>query len=287
MAEASRQQDDGMEDLLASIRRIISQEAPGEGGDGAPTGETLEPREFEDVAERLARSNLDADRLPELVEQSIREAFAGEEPPAEAARPTRETTRAAGAEAAAARPGGEPRRASPIEGRRSWPGEAAPQRAVRAVRPERRPAGEGDGGGPTFAVPRETAASGPASGGDRPREERPEAGEDGMDEHAMKMEPEFAGEERAEERNVFRRAQEASRGAGREDALLSDRTEQSVGQAFESLSRTILSNNPRTLEDLVRDMLRPMLREWMDRNLPDIVERMVRQEIERLTARGR
>ncbi len=41
----------------------------------------------------------------------------------------------------------------------------------------------------------------------------------------------------------------------------------------------------RSLEDVVAEMLRPMLREWMDSHLPNIVERLVRTEIERV-ARG-
>jgi cell pole-organizing protein PopZ len=44
--------------------------------------------------------------------------------------------------------------------------------------------------------------------------------------------------------------------------------------------------NPRTLEDLVREMLKPMLKAWLDDNLPNIVERLVRAEIERVS-RGR
>ena len=38
----------------------------------------------------------------------------------------------------------------------------------------------------------------------------------------------------------------------------------------------------RTLEDLVREMLRPMLRSWLDDNLPTLVERLVLVEIERI-----
>ncbi len=39
------------------------------------------------------------------------------------------------------------------------------------------------------------------------------------------------------------------------------------------------------MEDMAREMLKPMLREWLDDNLPTLVERMVREEIERV-ARG-
>lgn len=43
------------------------------------------------------------------------------------------------------------------------------------------------------------------------------------------------------------------------------------------------SIGPRTIEDLVKDVMRPMIREWLDENLPSLVERMVGREIERMT----
>jgi uncharacterized protein len=76
------------------------------------------------------------------------------------------------------------------------------------------------------------------------------------------------------------------RGPSLEDRLLSSAADASVGQAFNLLAHTVLSSNARTLEDLVREMLRPMLKNWLDDNLPSIVERLVRAEIERV-ARGR
>jgi cell pole-organizing protein PopZ len=39
----------------------------------------------------------------------------------------------------------------------------------------------------------------------------------------------------------------------------------------------------RTLEDLTREMLLPMLKEWLDENLPTIVDRLVRAEIDRVS----
>lgn len=41
-----------------------------------------------------------------------------------------------------------------------------------------------------------------------------------------------------------------------------------------------------TLEDIVREMLHPMLREWMDDNLPPMVERIVQKELEKLARRA-
>jgi cell pole-organizing protein PopZ len=69
-------------------------------------------------------------------------------------------------------------------------------------------------------------------------------------------------------------------------ALLSPSTSAAVDSAFGALAQTVLVQNARTLEDLVREMLRPMLKAWLDDNLPHMVERMVRAEIERVS-RGR
>jgi uncharacterized protein len=71
-----------------------------------------------------------------------------------------------------------------------------------------------------------------------------------------------------------------------ENGLLSSATSAAVDSAFNALAQTVLVQNARTLEDLVREMLRPMLKSWLDDNLPGMVERLVRAEIERV-ARGR
>ncbi len=68
--------------------------------------------------------------------------------------------------------------------------------------------------------------------------------------------------------------------------ILSRSTVSAVESAFSSLANTVLSNNARTLEDLVKEMLRPMLKSWLDDNLPGLVERIVKAEIERVS-RGR
>ncbi|WP_332680595.1 PopZ family protein [Bosea sp. (in: a-proteobacteria)] len=69
--------------------------------------------------------------------------------------------------------------------------------------------------------------------------------------------------------------------------LISDQTGAAVHNAFGALANTVLSNNARTLEDLVKDMLKPMLKTWLDDNLPGMVERLVRAEIERVARGGR
>jgi len=71
-----------------------------------------------------------------------------------------------------------------------------------------------------------------------------------------------------------------------DQGLISNSTVSAVDSAFNSLAMTVLGNNARTLEDLVKEMLRPMLKGWLDDNLPGLVERIVRAEIERVS-RGR
>jgi uncharacterized protein len=73
---------------------------------------------------------------------------------------------------------------------------------------------------------------------------------------------------------------------GGEGALMSAATGAVVDSAFNTLAQTVLVQNGRTLEDLVREMLRPLLKTWLDDNLPSMVERLVRAEIERVS-RGR
>ena len=68
--------------------------------------------------------------------------------------------------------------------------------------------------------------------------------------------------------------------------IISSATAAAVDSAFNALAHTVLVQNAKTLEDLVKEMLRPMLQHWLDNNLPTLVERLVRAEIERV-ARGR
>ncbi len=73
-----------------------------------------------------------------------------------------------------------------------------------------------------------------------------------------------------------------------ETILSHDAAQASRGQ-LEALSRMIVKPEAAgsdTLEGMVREMLRPMLRDWLDANLPQIVEAMVSKEIERISGRG-
>jgi cell pole-organizing protein PopZ len=83
----------------------------------------------------------------------------------------------------------------------------------------------------------------------------------------------------------FLAAREASHPPDGAESLLPG-TAAAVGAALDALARRVAAQSPRSLEDVVRDTLRPMLKAWLDDNLPQLVERLVRAEIERIS-RGR
>ena len=70
--------------------------------------------------------------------------------------------------------------------------------------------------------------------------------------------------------------------------LVSKSTETAAASAFGSLTSNLLvPKSDRTLEDVTRDLLRPLLQAWLDENLPSIVEEQVRIEVERISRQGR
>lgn len=80
------------------------------------------------------------------------------------------------------------------------------------------------------------------------------------------------------------------------DRLVSDSAAAAATATFAELARSMAQEpsasgnmalgSGRTLEDLVKEMLRPMLKDWLDRNLPPMVEHMVRRELDRMTRKA-
>jgi cell pole-organizing protein PopZ len=105
---------------------------------------------------------------------------------------------------------------------------------------------------------------------------------DGILELTEAVEPEFEGQETG--RNASTADME---GADMTDkVILSDEAAVASRNSLAALSALLIRPDDapsNTLEGLVRDMLRPMLREWLDANLPELVEKMVAKEIARLT----
>lgn len=71
--------------------------------------------------------------------------------------------------------------------------------------------------------------------------------------------------------------------------ILSGDASQAVQSAFNRLADSVLSRatGDKSIEDLTRELLRGMLKQWLDDNLPALVERLVREEIERVARHGR
>lgn len=78
---------------------------------------------------------------------------------------------------------------------------------------------------------------------------------------------------------------ETSEAAAARPVLVSEKTSRQVAAAFEELSEAFAARSKRSLDEMAEEMLRPMLQEWLDNNLPTLVEKLVREEIERV-ARG-
>ena len=87
------------------------------------------------------------------------------------------------------------------------------------------------------------------------------------------------GDQKATDRDA---AAELRRGP--EAELLSREATTAIDTAFNTLAQTVKKHEP-SLEDVVRETLRPLLKSWLAQNLPSLVKRMVQAEIERV-ARG-
>lgn len=69
--------------------------------------------------------------------------------------------------------------------------------------------------------------------------------------------------------------------------LVSSSTGAKIAAAFDDLSEAFKAEQRRSFDEMAEEMLRPMLQQWLDDNLPTVVERLVREEIERVARGGR
>jgi cell pole-organizing protein PopZ len=116
-------------------------------------------------------------------------------------------------------------------------------------------------------------------------------------ETSVRLEPEFESDIEIFEEELTTRAAlpvasvaEADYAAASEEpkarpAIVSEHTGRQVAAAFGELSEAFATRSKKTFDDMAEQMLRPMLQDWLDNNLPTLVERLVREEIERV-ARG-
>ncbi|MEO1046628.1 MAG: DUF2497 domain-containing protein [Pseudomonadota bacterium] len=82
-------------------------------------------------------------------------------------------------------------------------------------------------------------------------------------------------------------------GEDMDDPLVDAQASQSIHESLAALTTLsgpgrapqIVRSGETSLEGLVREMLRPMLKQWLDDNLPELVEQMVAKEIARITSK--
>lgn len=253
MADPQRAHEPTMEEILASIRRIISDDEAG--AEAAPESEEAPSEDVEMQGDEAENTNEDVDALF---------ADAADEMAAEA-----EETAMADAEAEAE-------------------DEAEPQ-------PEPEPE-DGDG---VFELTEEMAAE---------ADEEDEASDDDIDalmadfDSADDEEPAAAAaaadDDEHESDIAFRdpvveeepvAEAPAPAPATEGDAIMSPDSQAAVSAAFGALASSMLSHSggARTLEQIVEDLLRPLLKVWLDENLPPLVERLVREEIDRVARHAR
>jgi uncharacterized protein len=318
MSQPAKLQEPTMEEILASIRRIIAEDdlrpsppppaplappTPAEtapapaAAESAPLHELVDGFDDPEVSNVAANDVFEQDESPWRPDEGVAgaadttrepgaedvgldapEPAASLEPPRSAATQPEPAVESARPEPAKDLPSREPPRPPRFEPLRSEVAKADfarpdPARSDHArpeigrpdlPRPESKPES------PKFELPRRESARPESQDAMRSESVRP----DSMRPDSMRPE---SAKSPAEAASALRAA---------EDGLLSPRTTAAVDLAFNTLAQTVLVQNSRTLEDLVREMLKPMLRAWLDDNLPGLVERLVRAEIERV-ARGR
>ncbi|MER9800877.1 PopZ family protein [Mesorhizobium sp. M0142] len=126
--------------------------------------------------------------------------------------------------------------------------------------------------GPKAEVFEDEATAGPAP---EPSENGPQSSESGLEPSKIGPGPSKMG----------LASSAASEAPYSRPAILSEHTGRQVAAAFGELSDAFASRSKKTFDEMAEEMLRPMLQDWLDNNLPTLVERLVREEIERV-ARG-
>jgi cell pole-organizing protein PopZ len=115
----------------------------------------------------------------------------------------------------------------------------------------------------------------------------PEAANTARPPEPRKSEPAYAREAEIEERPTMMAQSRPAvmESAAPKPALLSERVERQVAASFSELSEAFAARSRKTFDEMAEEMIAPLLRDWMENNLPTLVERLVREEIERV-ARG-
>ena len=92
----------------------------------------------------------------------------------------------------------------------------------------------------------------------------------------------FDGDENLVEVDIVSDRAPQAASLAEEAPLISENVAASVKSSFGALHSGMGISSSSTIEGLMSEMLRPMLKEWLDENLPETVERLVREEIQRI-----
>lgn len=285
MAQAgSAQREPSMEEILASIRKIIEEtEHPRDEPAAAPAAKAEVPAPAA-KPEAVAPEPLVRGEAPEPVAVTVRpEPRAAAEDKMETTDVPREPDIKAFRDAIA-----------DIETRADAP-KVAPE-----VTPEAKPAHRAEdlSVGLTLAeVQRRLAREAEAEAGKKPvgmaaeleaapfADDQPEPAEQAPEAEA-EAQPPVAQDEVVEPAPDMADAQTANDGMQQmRPALMSPEVGRQVAGTFGELKEAFLASRQKSFDEMAQEMLRPMLQDWLDNNLPVLVEKLVREEIERI-ARG-
>ncbi|WP_420848012.1 PopZ family protein [Nitratireductor luteus] len=143
---------------------------------------------------------------------------------------------------------------------------------------------DADEQGSTYAEPADEATAG-SDAGQRDVARMPAAGDTHFGEEKDDGRQPAAAERRSVSHISGGRSSDREIGTAARPSMLSADSGRKVAAAFEELNEVFEAKRAKGLDQVAEEMLRPMLQEWLDNNLPTLVERLVREEIERV-ARG-
>jgi cell pole-organizing protein PopZ len=255
MGQAGAQREPTMEEILASIRRIIENNEPG--ADGNPIGLGLADGEPADRYDADATAADEVSHDAEAGTSGASAAVAGVESQRSAANDAAGAQPVSLAEVAArARVAPETDHA-PIhdQGAEEYAADPAPE-VTDAAAEEMREALVSD---EPLEAPVQPAAE----------EAKPVSNEAEEAEHPEPKEAVAAAPETASD--ALAKAEEPQGGG----QLVSLQTGEKVAAAFNELDAAIAAGQQRSFDEIAEEMLRPMLTQWLDDNLPTLVERLV------------
>jgi cell pole-organizing protein PopZ len=279
MGQAGAQREPTMEEILASIRRIIENNEP---ADAAPADQDHRSEELD--AQEVMQHDSQEDMSEEL---AVADDYTGDEDESQSYESEPATVDSATHDDA---PGGPSISLADVAARVRMTPDAVPADQVLEQAPER-----SDTPNAAVTIPTPVNDDLAAKIDDAVAEELRQAlvSDDPVD--TAPREVPMAGHQHVSEIPAADPACEKTPAddlnggavSGQDGQLVSLHTGEKVAAAFGELSAAIAAGQTRSFDEIAEEMLRPMLSQWLDDNLPTLVERLVREEIERVSRGNR